>query len=216
MPFATHASSTIEMVSLQERYDVAVIDEIQLIGSSERGHSWTRALLGLDAREIHVCGALDASELVEDLAQEMWRRLRSEDVRATDAPEAPARAQRLARRRAGDCVVTFSRDDIHAVKRLIEEAKPGTKCCVVYFALPPETRAEQARLFNTEGNGYDVLVASDAIGMGLNLNIGRVLFRRVLKYAGKRARRKLGWRVWRRSTGMMRDGWASCPRIGHS
>ena len=69
VPFATHASSTIEMVSLQERYDVAVIDEIQLIGSSERGHSWTRALLGLDAREIHVCGALDASELVEDLAK---------------------------------------------------------------------------------------------------------------------------------------------------
>ena len=80
--------------------------------------------------------------------------------------------------------MTFSRDDIHAVKRLIEEAKPGTKCCVVYGTLPPETRAEQARLFNTEGNGYDVLVASDAIGMGLNLNIGRVLFRRVLKYAG--------------------------------
>ena len=45
------------------------------------------------------------------------------------------------------------------------------KCCVVYGSLPPETRAQQARIFNTEGSGYDVLIASDAIGMGLNLNI---------------------------------------------
>ena len=184
VPFATHASSTIEMVSLQERYDVAVIDEIQLIGSSERGHSWTRALLGLDAREIHVCGALDASELVEDLA----KRCGDDFVLKTYERLTPLKPLPVLKGwrdvRAGDCVVTFSRDDIHAVKRLIEEAKPGTKCCVVYGTLPPETRAEQARLFNAEGNGYDVLVASDAIGMGLNLNIGRVLFRRVLKYAG--------------------------------
>jgi len=184
VPFATHASSTIEMVSLQERYDVAVIDEIQLIGSSERGHSWTRALLGLDAREIHVCGALDASELVEDLAKKCG----DDFVLKTYERLTPLKPLPVLKGwrdvRAGDCVVTFSRDDIHAVKRLIEEAKPGTKCCVVYGTLPPETRAEQARLFNTEGNGYDVLVASDAIGMGLNLNIGRVLFRRVLKYAG--------------------------------
>ena len=52
-------------------YDVAVIDEIQLIGSSEGGHSWTRALLGLDALERSV--RRDALELVEDL-QKMWRR----------------------------------------------------------------------------------------------------------------------------------------------
>ena len=149
-----------------------------------KGHSWTRALLGLDAREIHVCGALDASELVEDLAKKCG----DDFVLKTYERLTPLKPLPVLKGwrdvRAGDCVVTFSRDDIHAVKRLIEEAKPGTKCCVVYGTLPPETRAEQARLFNTEGNGYDVLVASDAIGMGLNLNIGRVLFRRVLKYAG--------------------------------
>ena len=43
------------------------------------------------------------------------------------------------------------------------------RCAIIYGRLPPEVRAEQAELFNTPGNGYDVLVGSDAIGMGLNL-----------------------------------------------
>jgi len=56
--------------------------------------------------------------------------------------------------------------------------------CVVYGALPPEMRRMQARLFNEPGNGYDVLVASDAVGMGLNLNIRRVIFHTLRKAAG--------------------------------
>ena len=48
--------------------------------------------------------------------------------------------------------------------------------CVIYGGLPPETRRQQARLFNETGNGYDILVASDAVGLGLNLNIRRVIF----------------------------------------
>lgn len=58
------------------------------------------------------------------------------------------------------------------------------RCCVVYGALPPETRTQQAKLFNEQDNGYDVLVASDAIGMGLNLNIRRVVFFSLDKFDG--------------------------------
>lgn len=58
------------------------------------------------------------------------------------------------------------------------------RVCVVYGALPPEMRRMQARLFNEPGNGYDVLVASDAVGMGLNLNIRRVIFHTLRKAAG--------------------------------
>ena len=58
------------------------------------------------------------------------------------------------------------------------------RVCVVYGALPPEMRRMQARLFNEPGNGYDVLVASDAIGMGLNLNIRRVIFHTLSKTMG--------------------------------
>ena len=58
------------------------------------------------------------------------------------------------------------------------------RVCVVYGALPPEMRRTQARLFNDPGSGYDVLVASDAVGMGLNLNIRRIIFHTLSKVEG--------------------------------
>jgi ATP-dependent RNA helicase SUPV3L1/SUV3 len=61
------------------------------------------------------------------------------------------------------------------------ESKTPYKCAVIYGQLPPETRSLQARLFNEENTGYDVLVASDAIGMGLNLNIRRTIFHTTIK-----------------------------------
>lgn len=82
--------------------------------------------------------------------------------------------------RPGDCVVAFSKADIFSIRREIERVTKH-KCCVVYGELPPETRSNQARLFNEEGTGYDVLVASDAIGMGLNLNIRRIVFHTTVK-----------------------------------
>ena len=61
------------------------------------------------------------------------------------------------------------------------------RVCVVYGALPPEMRRTQARLFNDPDSGYDVLVASDAVGMGLNLNIRRIIFHTLTKHeAGHR------------------------------
>jgi hypothetical protein len=80
----------------------------------------------------------------------------------------------------GDCIVAFSRADIFSIRRQIERLTPY-KCAVIYGQLPPETRSTQARLFNDPGTGYDILVASDAIGMGLNLNIRRIIFHNVLK-----------------------------------
>jgi ATP-dependent RNA helicase SUPV3L1/SUV3 len=75
----------------------------------------------------------------------------------------------------GDCVVTFSRRDIYKLRDMIQD-RTRFKVCVVYGSLPPKTRQQQAKTFNDPNSGYDILVASDAIGMGLNLNIGRVIF----------------------------------------
>lgn len=69
VPGATHKSCTIEMISTTKEYDVAVVDEIQMIADPERGHVWTKALLGLRANEIHLCGGLEASQLVESLCK---------------------------------------------------------------------------------------------------------------------------------------------------
>ncbi|SNV76643.1 mitochondrial ATP-dependent RNA helicase suv3 precursor [Clostridium cochlearium] len=67
---ATHISCTIEKLDINEIYDVAVIDEIQMINDDERGAAWTRALLGLNCEEIHICGALNAKELIMDIIED--------------------------------------------------------------------------------------------------------------------------------------------------
>jgi ATP-dependent RNA helicase SUPV3L1/SUV3 len=80
--------------------------------------------------------------------------------------------------------VAFTRPDIFAIKREIEKTT-SYKCCVIYGTLPPLIRAEQARLFNDPNSEYKILVASDAIGMGLNLSIKRVIFNSLFKHNGE-------------------------------
>ena len=69
IPGATHASATIEMANVHKEYDVVVIDEIQMISDASRGAAWTKALLGLRCKEIHVCGGIEAREIVEKLCE---------------------------------------------------------------------------------------------------------------------------------------------------
>jgi ATP-dependent RNA helicase SUPV3L1/SUV3 len=78
--------------------------------------------------------------------------------------------------RPGDCIVAFSKADIFSIRKAIEK-NTSYKCAIIYGQLPPETRSTQARLFNEENTGFDILVASDAIGMGKinDLNIFQVL-----------------------------------------
>jgi len=167
---ATVQSSTMEMVDLNKEVDICVIDEIQMIGDSERGWAWTEAVLGVRAKEVHMCGEERTVEIIKKLAASVgdkltihrYKRLGPLEVEATSLNGDLKKIQK------GDCVVTFSRRNIFALKRSIEE-RTGRHCAVVYGSLPPETRSTQARLFNDENNDYDVLVASDAVGMGLNL-----------------------------------------------
>jgi ATP-dependent RNA helicase SUPV3L1/SUV3 len=67
--FSTHASATVEMANTNEEYDVVVIDEIQMIKDTTRGAAWTKALLGLRCKEIHVCGGLEAKSIVQKIAK---------------------------------------------------------------------------------------------------------------------------------------------------
>ncbi|EEY58821.1 ATP-dependent RNA helicase SUPV3L1, putative [Phytophthora infestans T30-4] len=184
VPYSTHVSCTVEMANINRPWDVAVVDEIQLIGDPQRGWAWTRALFGLQANEIHVCGSGEAVHLVKKFAETTGDdfELRSYE-RRSPLEIAPTHLASYSHIRSGDCVVAFSRRDIFQIKRDIE-VKTGQKCCIIYGQLPPETRSQQARLFNDRNNDFNILVASDAIGMGLNLNIRRVVFATVKKYSG--------------------------------
>ena len=163
-------SCTVEMVPLNTDVDVAVIDEIQMIGHKDRGWAWTQALLGLKAKEIHLCGEERSVPLIRELAASMGDEMEIHTYKRLSALATMSTSLRrqLSNLRKGDCVVVFSRVGIHAMKKEIEVAT-HKRVAIVYGGLPPEIRAQQAKLFNDPENDYDILVASDAIGMGLNL-----------------------------------------------
>jgi ATP-dependent RNA helicase SUPV3L1/SUV3 len=169
-PDAGLQSCTVEMFPLSKRLDVGVVDEIQMIGDPQRGTAWTSAVIGALCDELHLCGEESVVDLVQKIAAELGdecvvkRYQRLSPLVVADS----SLGGDLSRIRKGDCLVTFSRSNIFAFKRAVEE-KTGLRVAVAYGGLPPEVREEQARAFN-EGS-YDVLVASDAVGMGLNLYV---------------------------------------------
>lgn len=181
---AKHNSVTVEIADVTTEYQCAVIDEIQMVGCRTRGFSFTRALLGLCSDELHVCGDPAAVPLIQRILEatgdvvtvQYYERL---------SPLVPLKTTlgSFSNIKAGDCMVTFSRPQIYQLKKRIEmEGKH--LCSVVYGSLPPETRTKQATLFNDETSDLNVLVASDAIGMGLNLNISRIIFSTLKKFDG--------------------------------
>lgn len=176
-------SGTIEMLSMNENYDIVVVDEIQMLGDEFRGSAWTNAILGARAKEIHLCGEVAAVPLVKKLIAmtgddlEINEYTRLGKLTVDDKPVPFNKLQR------GDCVVCFSKTAILDMKLRIENTT-DLKCAVIYGALPPETRAQEAQRFND--GYYDIVVASDAIGMGLNLKINRVIFTKTKKYNGRR------------------------------
>ncbi|CAO3622400.1 unnamed protein product [Mucor fragilis] len=184
-PFAPLTSSTVEMASLNKTLDVAVIDEIQMIADPDRGWAWTQALLGLKAKEIHLCGEASAVPLVKKICETLDEEVVVNNYERLTPFTVSFETLRndLSKVTKGDCIVAFSRRDIFNLKEKIEKAT-GLRCAVAYGALPPETRALQAKAFNDPESGFDVLVASDAVGMGLNLNIRRIIFSTVQKYDG--------------------------------
>lgn len=167
---ASLVSCTIEMVPFARCYDVAVVDEIQMITSSDRGGAWTNAVLGILADEVHLCGEETAVPLIENMLRDTGDELvvhRYKRLTPLEVTKTPLGQDFKALER-GDCIVTFSQNQLWDLKQQIENST-GFRCAVVYGRLPPETRNDQALLFNDPNSGYDILIGSDAIGMGLNL-----------------------------------------------
>ncbi|CUS07738.1 unnamed protein product [Tuber aestivum] len=182
---AAISSSTVEMVDLNRQVEVAVLDEIQMIGDEDRGWAWTQALLGVRAKEVHMCGEERTVDLIKNLAASVGDKCIVHNYKRLGPLEVMKNSfgGDLTKIQKGDCVVTFSRKSIFAMKKEIERVT-GLRCAVIYGSLPPETRSLQARHFNDPESGYDVLVASDAVGMGLNLSIKRMIFETTIKWNG--------------------------------
>ncbi|EDW81570.1 uncharacterized protein Dwil_GK10952 [Drosophila willistoni] len=177
---ASHVACTVEMTSVNTPYEVAVIDEIQQIRDPQRGWAWTRAFLGLIADEVHVCGEAGSLELLEKICETTGEtvEVRRYD-RLTELTVENTALGSLDNVRPGDCIVCFSKHDIYTVSREIEAR--GKEVAVIYGGLPPGTKLAQAAKFNDPENSCKVMVATDAIGMGLNLSIRRIIFYSLVK-----------------------------------
>ncbi|CAL1603936.1 unnamed protein product [Knipowitschia caucasica] len=175
-----HVACTIEMCSVTTPYEVAVIDEIQMIRDPSRGWAWTRALLGLCAEEIHVCGESAAIDFVRELMYTTGEEVEVHNYqRLTPFSVLNQALDSLDNLRPGDCIVCFSKNDIYSISRQIEAR--GLECAVIYGSLPPGTKLSQAKKFNDPDDPCKILVATDAIGMGLNLSIKRIIFNSLVK-----------------------------------
>jgi len=143
---ATHIACTIEMAPLSVRVDVGVVDEVQMVVHESRGAAWTRALLGVQAKELHLCGSaepLGLPQLLRGLALDCGDEISAERHERKVPLIAESKALRdLAGIRAGDCVICFTRMDVLLTKAELERL--GHSVCVIYGALPPEVRREQA------------------------------------------------------------------------
>ncbi|KAK0715823.1 P-loop containing nucleoside triphosphate hydrolase protein [Lasiosphaeris hirsuta] len=179
------SSCTVEMSPLNNKVDVAVIDEIQMLDNPDRGWAWTQAFLGMQAKELHLCGEERTVELVQAICARLGEECIVHRYQRLNALHAMDKSldNKFENLQKGDAVVSFSRINLYRIKRGIEKAT-GRRCAIVYGSLPPETRAHQAALFNDPDNDYDFLCASDAIGMGLNLEIKRVVFEAGYKFDG--------------------------------
>jgi ATP-dependent RNA helicase SUPV3L1/SUV3 len=173
-------SSTIEMVNTSRPIDVAVIDEAQMLFDSSRGWAWTQAIVGVPANELIIICSAYAAPAIENLLKLCGENCKVRSFERKQHVELLPGPVPISALKKGDAVVAFSRREVLMLRDQV--AANGHPVSVIYGALPPEVRRREAERF-AHGHAH-ILVATDAIGMGLNLPIRRVLFSTLKKFDG--------------------------------
>ena len=179
--YAYHVSSTIEKLQLGTPYEVCVIDEAQMIADKQRGWAWTRAILGVLAPEVHICMAPEALDIVIKLIKdcndtyEIIKHTRDTELVFEDKPFNLNKDVKK-----GDALVVFGKKKALAVSAQL--LNNNIKTSIIYGSLPYSTRKKQFERF-LDGE-TEVLVTTDAIGMGINLPIKRIVFLETRKFDG--------------------------------
>jgi len=184
VPDARHTASTIEMLDPDEPCDAAVIDEVQMLGDRDRGWAWTAALMGVPARTVYLLGAPEARGLVERAAAHLGEPLEIIELERKSPLEMIEERLEYEHVQPGDALIAFSRRDVHTVRDTVQAR--GLTAAVIYGALAPDVRRREAERFTS--GAADVVVATDAIGMGLNLPVRRILFTSLQKFDGTEQR----------------------------
>ena len=179
-PRPAYVVSTVEAMPMDRTVDFLAVDEIQLIADPERGHVFTQRLLHSRGRfETMFLGAGTAAPLIRRLVPDV--EIVGRDRLSTLTYAGSKKLTRLPRRSA---VVAFSAEQVYAIAELIRRQRGGA--AVVMGGLSPRTRNAQVALF--QSGEVDFLVATDAIGMGLNMDVDHVAFAGLRKFDGRRTR----------------------------
>ena len=181
VPGAVCQACTVAMLNDHDYFAIVVVDECQMVADPYRGHNWTRAVLGLRAEEIHLCMAPEAEDIIVQMIKrcgDQFRVVRHKRNTRLTLETKPYNLKRDLRK--GDALIVFSKKSVLALAAHLENE--GTHCSVIYGSLPPATRREQVRRFLAKET--DVVVSTDAIGMGLNLPIRRIVFVETRKFDG--------------------------------
>lgn len=171
---------TVESMPVQKEVEFLAIDEIQLAEDPDRGHIYTdRILNARGTAETLLLGADTMRGVLRELGLDFDSDIRERFSELTYGGR--IKLTKLPKRTA---IVAFSADDVYAIAELLKRQKGGA--AVVMGALSPRTRNAQVALY--QQGEVDYLVATDAIGMGLNLDVDRVAFAARYKYDGRRRR----------------------------
>jgi hypothetical protein len=185
VPGAQITAATIEMFNPRLSGKCVIIDEAHMLADDQRGWAWTRAVMEAAAPDIHIVGSPVSEMLVCRLAEELGFSVTTERYERLTPLHVAERPWTMEDLPARTILVAFSRRTVLGLKADLEK-KYNRSVAVVYGNLPPEVRLRQAERFAS--GEAEICVATDAIGMGLNLPADNVCFYEVEKFDGKNMR----------------------------
>ena len=172
---------TVESMPIDKEVEFIAIDEIQMCADKERGHVFTDRLLNLRGKKLTM---FLGSQIMKNIISELIENVEFEKKERFSKLSYGGykKISRLDRKVA---IIAFSIEDVYALAELIRRQKGGA--AVIMGSLSPKTRNSQVELY--QSGDVDYLVATDAIGMGLNMDINEIYFSNLKKFDGKKTRR---------------------------
>lgn len=174
---ARYFLTTVESMPTDQAFEFAAIDEIQMCADADRGHMFTDRLLNYrGTKETMFLGAETIKGLIEALVPDVdfQTRPRLSTLRYTGY-------KKLTRLKPRSCIVAFSANDVYSIAELVRRQSGGA--AIVMGALSPRTRNAQVEMF--QNGDVDYLIATDAVGMGLNMDVDHVALAATRKFDGR-------------------------------
>ena len=172
---------TVESMPIDKNLEFVAVDEIQMCSDNERGHIFTDRLLNLRGEKLTMfMGSNTIKKLISKLDEDVEFINKERLSKLTYVGH-----KKISRIERKSAIIAFSAEEVYAIAELIRRQKGGA--AIVMGSLSPKTRNAQVNLY--QSSDVDYLVATDAIGMGINMDLDNVYFSNLKKYDGKKLRR---------------------------